>query len=422
MTEPRLLCTGLLLATLVTVGSSVAADDSLLPGGLHGRLSIGYRSLSETNTLSAGAQYVNTRLRLQSEELGARRLRLLVEGADHRAITSRHAQDSTGALFTTYDNRVRLRQVAMAVDVVGGRLRLGRLRPQIFSIGTGGLDGAAYAIRQGAWRLKLAGGRRVSFWEAGAGPGSSLAQMGAEVGWEPTQVSVISAGVWRDEAIDGTRRLRVGIDARTRLAVIDLAGHVESEPAGRLLWRIRGGWRQGNGGWRIRLDAGGQRLPLFPVADRVDSSHYGGRSHHVGTSISRRLGRDFELSLLVRSRYGERQQRTEVAHLRWDRIWRSVGFRLRLTDSWSRWRQMERVDLLVNSRVGRRWHVSTGASATAFEWRTSRASEWQTRMRPYVSLRFRPAGVWEARLRVEEQVDEFENLRTLIHAGVSCRL
>lgn len=399
----------------------IAAAPQAVRAGVEGRVSFGWRWLSEGSSLGTDAQTATTRLRLRSQEWGTQRLQLQLEVDDYRALDTRHAGDESGALYTAYDDRLRLRRVGLDVDVAGGRLQLGRHRPQMRVIGAGDTDGASWSGSRGNLRAAVAGGRRVAFWKPDMGPGSGPAHWGGELAWTAAPSAHLAMGSWHDEAIDGTRRWRIGANGRFQMpGAIELTAHAETEPGEkRFLWRIHSGWR--GGGWRLRADIGGQRLSLFPVADRADSSHYGGRTRSLGLMAARRWGRNVDVSLRLRSRYGERRQRSEMLTVRWSRLWRGTALRFQLADSWSRWRQMERADLVLSNRLGRRWHVSAGASATAFQWRDSREPEWGTRFRPHLGLRGR-FGSWEARLRVEEQVDEFTHLRTQVYAGISSQL
>ncbi len=402
----------LLLATSVSQVAFATVD---------GRVSFGYRWLSDSGSLGTDAQATTTRLRLQSEPLGAQRLRLRLEIDDYRALDTRHARDETGALYTAWDNRLRVRRVGLGADVAGGRLQLGRHRPQMRVIGAGDTDGASWSGSRGPVRATVVAGRRVAYWKPESGPGGGPVHWGGELSWMAIPAARLAVGSWQDKAIDGTSRWRIGANGRFQMpGRIDLTAHMETEPGqNRFLWRIHSGWQ--GGGWRMRADAGGQRLSLFPVADRADSSHYGGRSQSLGVLAGRRWGRNVDVSLRLRARYGERRQRSEIVTLRWSRLWRDTALRFQLADSWSRWRQLERADLVLSSRLGRRWHASAGGRATAFQWRNSRDPEWRTRFRPHLGLRCR-FGSWEARLRVEEQVDEFTHLRTQVTAGISSQL
>jgi hypothetical protein len=413
MIDPRL--RGWLILLLI------ASVPEMAPATVDGRVSFGWRWLSDASSLGTDAQAATTRLRLRSHELGARRLQLRFGIDDYRALDARHAQSEAGALYTAYDNRLRLRRAGVDVDVAGGRLQLGRHRPQMRVIGAGDTDGASWSGSHGALRAAVAGGRRVAFWKQNTGAASGPAHWGGELSWSATPATQLAMGSWRDEAIDGTRRWRVGANGRFVIpGGIELTAHAETEPGkDRVLWRLHSGWRAG--GWRLRADAGGQRLPLFPVAGRADSSHYGGSSRSLGLMVAHRWGRNVDVSLRLRSRFGARRQRSEIVGLRWSRLWHGTSLRLQLTDSWSRWRQLERADLVLTNRLGQRWHVSAGANATAFQWRDSRAPKWRTRFRPHLGLRCRLGGR-EVQLRVEEQVDEFTHLRTQVYAGISSQL
>jgi len=396
----------------------MASMPQKVSANLDGRVSFGWRWLSDAGRLGTDAQTATTRLRLRTHEMGAQRLQLHFEVDDRRALATRHARDEAGILYTAYDNRLRLRRIGLDVDVAGGRLQFGRHRPHMRVIGTGETDGASWSGSRCALRATVAAGRRVAFWKPETGPVSDSPHWGGELSWRAAPVVQLAMGSWVDEALDGTSRWRVGVNGRLHMpGDIELTTHAQAEPGeDRLLWRIHGNWRGQN--WRLRADVGGQRLQLFPVANRADSSHYGGRSRSLGLMASRRWGANVDLSLRLRSRFGERRQRSETMTLRWSRLWFGTNLRLQVTDSWSRWRQLERADLTLSRRLGRHWYVSAGAHATLFQWRNSRDPEWGTRYRPHLGLRGR-FGDWEARLLVEEQVDEFSHLRTQVIAGVS---
>ncbi len=195
----------------------IAAAPQAVRAGVEGRVSFGWRWLSEGSSLGTDAQTATTRLRLRSQEWGTQRLQLQLEVDDYRALDTRHAGDESGALYTAYDDRLRLRRVGLDVDVAGGRLQLGRHRPQMRVIGAGDTDGASWSGSRGNLRAAVAGGRRVAFWKPDMGPGSGPAHWGGELAWTAAPSAHLAMGSWHDEAIDGTRRWRIGANGRFQM-------------------------------------------------------------------------------------------------------------------------------------------------------------------------------------------------------------
>ncbi|MEW6749846.1 MAG: hypothetical protein AB1505_02585 [Candidatus Latescibacterota bacterium] len=147
-----------------------------------------------------------------------------------------------------------------------------------------------------------------------------------------------------------------------------------------------------------------------------------GHVHALSGWARWRRGSSLSASVQVRSSYGQRQVRSEQAHLSWSPLPRG-GWRLavRLADTWSPWRQAEQALLQVHGRLGRGWSVDAGTAASLFRWETSREPRWRAHVRPQLGLRLEHSPlVWEVLL--EEQLDEFQHLRTRALAGLSWRL
>jgi hypothetical protein len=149
---------------------------------------------------------------------------------------------------------------------------------------------------------------------------------------------------------------------------------------------------------------------------------FGGRSHELAASVQRRWGRTFAAALRVRSNIGAREYRFEELSLRWRGVpLRRGSLRLALSDSWSPWRQLDRLRLDGTWSGPRHWSLAAGLAATVFDWQTSRDPQRRVRLQPRLSARW-TRGSWSALVRVEETVDEFLHLRTGVSTGVTCRL
>jgi hypothetical protein len=401
-------------ALLLLLGCPLGADPDW-----DGRLALRWNLLTRRNSVRSDYQDLRGQARLTSPAMGRRAVRLHLEVSARQGLDERFFGEDN-----PYANRLQVRRAfAEARQVAGGELHLGRHQPQLRGIGPWEVDGVTWRRQGRVWSVGLTGGFQVPFWEADAPPDRGAAQWGGEARWHlPGQPWEAGIAALRDANAEGTGRWRLGLDGSWR-AGRQLSGlaRAELDPRNRrwLLWRLSGTCRPG-AALSAGLSYAYRRPTAFPVAGEEDTLAYGERVRDLGGWVSGRWGRSLSGLLRLRSTWGGRQFRSEQAQVRWrDLPLSGWGLALSLSDSWSPWRRLEQATLEMQGRRGRRWYFAAGATGSLFEWDTSRAPAWRVRLRPRLSLRFTPAGplVWET--RVEEELDEFQNLRTRATAGMA---
>ncbi len=384
-------------------------------GEWDGHLSLRWDMLTQRNSPAPDYQDLRGFLRLNSPRYTARDLQL------HIDLDARQGLDEQLADGRDHFNRRRLRQAHADLDMAGGRLTLGRHRPNLSVLGAADTDGFTWLRRGPIWAWALSGGYQVPYWQANAPFSSDIAQTGGEIRLAPAGRSFsIGTALIRAAALDGRQRWRSGIDGRWRRGRLTQTLSSEFDPADRR-WRylrLDNSWRHSKE-TQLRLSYAARLAAVFPLGDTADSLLYGGRTHHFSLWLNQRWSRSFSTSLRVRSDYGDHPYRSEEMQVRWGQR-RTLTLRLR--DSWSPWRQLEQFSLLVQGRFGKRWSWGSGADATLFSWQNARAGTWRLRARPQLHLSFAPGGNLSWRLRVEETMDEFLHLRTRAELSASYAL
>jgi len=422
---------GALAAALVCAAGATSA--TVNEAGSRGQVSLRWSALSNSNSLSPQYQDLLGRLRLSTAPLTARGLRLHLGASARQGLDELFAREGVGLGAVAdsvgrrdrYESRRQVRHLYVeAGDVGGGQLLVGRHRSPLRALGLTDADGLSWTRDTAAWTTTLTGGFGVAFWQPDAGFDGSAPQAGAEVRFHPSPRWSASAAAATDEAWNGERRWRLAAESALRPREgLRLSGRAEVDPAdGRwLLGRLAATCRPARR-WMVRLDLAERRAALFPVGDLADSSLYGGRSRDVGLYLRGSWGRGHSAGLRLRSRYGDRQYRSEALYLRWARFLRAGwSLSLRASHSWSPWRRLERASAEWRARWGRYWHTAAGLHGTLFRWEASRAAEWRARVRPRLAVRYAPNRAWSWECEVEETVDEFQNLRARASSQVTFR-
>lgn len=411
-------------AALVAAWVGAAAPLAGAPGdgaSTAGAVALRWNLVTERDGLRPDFQELGAQLRLSTAPAAWRGLRFHLEGDARRGLDERFA----GA-DNPYRDRRRVRRAAVEVGrLLGGSVELGRHRPALLVLGAQDEDGATWRAARGPWSAALTGGSPVPYWEPDAGFDGGRLQWGGEVGWRGGAGAEAGAGLLREEDGGGARRWRLGFTALApRRAGASWRGRAEVDPrAGRWLQgRLAATWRPGLT-WSLQADVGERRVSTFPVA-AADSAHFDGRSHELGLRLQRRWRSGLTASLRVRSNYGDRPLRVEELYLSWRGLGAPFGAMaaVRLTDSWSPWRQLERLAAQWQWRGRRPWSLAAGAAVTAFTWEGTAASTSGVRLRPHLEARWLPGRAWVWSLSLDETVDEFAHLRTGAVAGVTYRL
>ena len=422
------------LARVAAVGSA-APTEARVSGlerpaaprtGWDSRVSLGWSLLTERNGLAADYQDLRSQVRLTTPDLGRAGLRLHVD------LRAREGWDEFYPGATNpYQSRRQVRSAYAQIPAAGGVLQLGRHQPDLRVASAWAADGLTWVRRGNRWSMGLTGGWQVPFWQPDSPWSRRQVQAGAEVAWRPGRPWELQAGLLRDEDRFGAGRWRsVGVGRWRGHGGWESQASAEVDP-GRRQWlgaQARTGWRGTGGrslalGYRLRVPSAwpvtGTAAPPAPVV--MDSVWYGGRIHDVSLSASLPLGAATQLTGSVQATQGARRLRREQLSLRHRGLpaWSRGSATLSLADSWSRWRQLEQLTLSLGSPLGRRCSYAIGATATASRWEPDRNPTWRVRVEPTLGLRGMAGGGVGWELHVEEEMDEFQHLRTRMAAGLT---
>ncbi|MFA6110007.1 MAG: hypothetical protein WDA75_14665 [Candidatus Latescibacterota bacterium] len=387
--------------------------------GWDSRVTLGWSLLTERNNLAADYQDLRGQVRLATPTLGRRAARFHLDLRARQGLQERYFGDAN-----PYESRRQVRAAFLEMKVAGGVLQAGRHLPELRAIVPWSADGITWTGHRADWSAGFTGGYQVPFWRANLPISRGAAQWGSEMRWHPrARAWEAGAAFLRDQGDDGAGRWRLGLDGRWR-AGASLEGTVRTEvdpTSGRWLsGQTRAAWRSRTG--RSAGAGYGQRLPsAWPVPVAGDTGRYGSRVHDLTAWASQPWGSSTVVSLHLRATRGGRRLRTEqlVVQRRGLPLLSRANLTLAVSDSWSRWRQLEQLSLQVQTPWRRRWSGTFGAVGTAFRWEPDRRPEWRFRARPHLGLRFAPGRGLTWDLRVEEEIDEFQHLRTRAAAGLT---
>lgn len=394
--------------------------------GWSGRVSLGWSLLTERNRMAADYQDVRSQIRLSTPDLGRPGVRL------HLDLRARQGWDEFyPGVGNPYQSRRQVRGAYAQMPAAGGVLQVGRHQPDLRVASAWTADGLTWVRRGARGSLGLTGGWQVPFWQPDAPWSRRQVQGGAEAAWRLGQRWELQAGLLRDEDRAGAGRWRsVGVGRWRGPGGWESLASAEVDPDRRQMLgaQARTGWRGFSGrslalGYRLRVPSAWPVTGTAAAASPAftDSVWYGGRIHDVSLSASLVVGARTQLTGSVQATQGARRLRREQLSLRHRGLpwWSGGSVALSFVDSWSRWRQLEQMTLQLSSPLGRRCLLALGATATASRWEPDRDPAWRVRAEPTIGLRGMAGGGLGWELRVEEEMDEFQHLRTRMAAGLT---